>query len=240
MRTLGYELRAVGAGLFALPLLVTGVFTGATLLAAYNLARVGAAESAVHHDVGRGLLYLLEFGLPPVCGFAAASLIASNPAKELHFSLPTGYASVMWRRLALFTLWATGVGAGACLLVQALDYWIAPQPAPLNHLTWLAPLLWYIAAGALLALLLGSWVASTSILGMLWLGELLFRPFFLRDEALRDTYLFLTVATLRDGGAPDAAYWLTNRLALLGMAALFLLGVALLLRRNQAILNHEN
>jgi hypothetical protein len=239
MHRLRYELRALGFGTFALPLLVIAIFLGFSLLAAYDMSATGGAAERIHHDVALGLLFLIEFGLPPVAGFIAAYLIASNPAKELHLSLPAHYAGVMRGRLALFILWAMLVCAGVTAAVDVAGYWIAPQPSPLYHLAWLAPLLWFVAAGALLALLLGSWIASTAILGMLWVGVIFLRWYFLRDAVLRKFYPFLTLSTLPDADAPDAPYWLANRLILVGMAVMFLALAALLLRRGEAILGHE-
>jgi hypothetical protein len=239
MYRLRYEMRALGFGAFALPLLVVAIFLGFSLLTAYDVSATGGAADRSHHDVALGLLFLIEFGLPPVAGFIAAYLIASNPAKELHLSLPARYSGVMRGRLALFLLWAALVCAGVTAVVDGVGYWIAPPPAPLYHLTWLAPLLWFVATGAMLALLLGSWVASTAILGMLWVGLLFFRWYFLQDVMLQKLYPFLTLSTLPDAEAPNAPYWLANRVLLIGMAVAFLVVAALLLRRGEAILGHE-
>ncbi len=240
MARLRYELRTLGIGLLGLPLLVVAVFVGVSLLAVFDTTRSGGSSATAHADLARGLLFLVEFGLPPVAGFAASYLVATDPAKELHLSLPIPYRVTMEHRLALFTLWTTLVCAATTAVIVATGYWIAPQPAPLNQLTWLAPLLWFIGSGALLALLLGSWVASSAFLGMLWLGVLFFRWLFLQHRSLRTVYLFLTLETVKDGQAPDASYWVANRLTLIAMAFVFFALVALLLRRNEALLGHES
>ncbi len=123
--------------------------------------------------------------------------------------------------------------------IRQAGYWLAPQPSPLDQLLWLAPLLWFIAAGAMFALLLRSRVAAGAILGMIWLGELFFRTQILENVYLRNAYLFLTIETLPTGFAPDAAWWTQSRLILLVMATVFLLIFAALLRRNEALLGHE-
>jgi hypothetical protein len=238
LHRLRYEMRVLGFGALALPLLVVAVFLGFSLLAAYDVSQTGGTDTRIHHDVALGLLFLIEFGLPPVAGFIAAYLVAANPAKELHMALPARYAGVMRGRLVLFTLWAMLVCAGVTAAVDAAGYWIAPQSAPLYHLTWLAPLLWFVATGALLALLLGNWVASTAILGMLWVGLLFLRWYFLQDAVLQKLYLFLTLSTVPGADAPDAPYWLGNRLILIGMGVVFLALAALLLRRSEAILGN--
>jgi len=239
MRRLHYELRALGFGTFALLPLVVATFLGVALIVAYDTSQTGGTSNRVHHDVALGLLFLIEFGLPPVAGFIASYLIASNPAKELHLSLPAPYAGVMRGRLMLFTLWAALVAGGVTAVVDGAGYWIAPQSAPLDHLTWLAPLLWFVATGALLALLLGSWVASTAVLGMLWVGLPFLRWYFLQDAVLQKLYLFLTLSTIPGAEAPDAPYWVANRLLLIGIGVVFLALVAMLLRRSEAILGHE-
>lgn len=239
MARLRYEARAIGISGFALPVLVVMVFMGVSLLAAYDVVHTGGSAQHAHDDLARGLLLLLEFGLPPVAGLVAANLISNNPAVELHLSLPVRYPAVMELRLVLFLAWAALVGALTTVLVAATSYWIAPQPAPLNQLIWGAPLLWFGGAGAMLSLLLRSRVASSAILGMLWLGELFFRAFFLRDAVRQKLYLFLTLSTLKGGDAPDAPYWMANRLTLIALAIVFFGLVALLLRRNEALLSHE-
>jgi hypothetical protein len=106
-------------------------------------------------------------------------------------------------------------------------------------LLWLAPLLWFIAAGAMFALLLRSPVAAGAVLGMVWLGEVFFRAQILENVYLRNAYLFLTLETLPGGFAPDAAWWTQSRLILLAMVAVFLVIFIALLRRNEALLGHE-
>jgi hypothetical protein len=236
---LAHERRALGLGVFGLPLLVVGVFVGVAVLAAFDARQSGASDARIHHDSALVLLVLLEAGLPPVAGFLAAYVATINPAKELHCSLPVSYAAVTRWRLASVSCWAMLVAAGTTVATVAAGYWIAPQSTPLLHLTWLAPLLWFVGAGAVLALLLGSWVASSAALGMLWIGVFLFRGFFLTDAGRQRIYLFLTSATDPSTTAPDASVWLSNRLTLLVMALVFLAATSLLLRRSQAILSHE-
>jgi hypothetical protein len=236
---LRYEARELGMRFFALPLLVTLIFVGVALLAAFDAGRSGDSAAIAHDYLAKGLLFLLEFGIPPVAGLIAANVVADNSALELHLSLPHSYAGVIGLRLALLTLWTWLTCLIVALVVGVAGYWIAPQPAPQSAFIWFAPCLWFICGGALLTLLLRSRIASSALLGMLWIGELLFRPVFLQNTALQKIYLFLTLETIKSGSAPNAAYWLTNRLTLLAMAALFLVGTALLLRQNEYLLGHE-
>jgi hypothetical protein len=228
-----YELRALGASVLALPPLVVAIFLGVLLLAAYNDARVSQSAALVHHDLAAGVLYLLEFGIPPVAGLAAAQLIAHDPAKELHLAVVRPYRRTMLLRLSLFGLWTLLVAAAVSIAASRTGYWLVTRQAPQDQLTWLAPVVWCIGLGAVLALALRSTVASSAILGMLWLGELLLRDYFLGNAALQKVFLFLTIVE------PQAAYWLANRLTLVGMGLVLLVGTALLLRNNEWLLGQE-
>ncbi len=239
MSRLYYEARALGARTFGLPLLAVAIFVGVSWLAAYDVRATGGTAGRAHNDAALGLLFLLEFGLPPVAGIAAAYLVSGNPAVELHLTLRRSYAATTLLRLGLLTLWAMAVGVATSVAIRQAGYWLAPQPSPLDQLIWLAPLLWFICAGAMLALLLRSRVAAGAILGMIWLGELFFRAQILENVYLRNAYLFLTLETLPGGFAPDAAWWTQSRLILLAMAVALLLVFAALLRRNEALLGHE-
>jgi hypothetical protein len=236
---LRYEVRLLGVGTLGLPVLAALIFAGVAALAAFDVHNTGGSDAAAHAEITKGLLLLLEFGLPPVAGLAAAHLVAGNPAVELHLSLPRSYAAMVWRRLALLTVWYALAAALASAAIHAAGYWIAPQPPSRELLIWAAPLLWFVACGAMLTLLLRSRVASGALLGMVWVGELFLRPYILPNAALQKIYLFLTLETLSGARAPASGYWLTNRLALLGMAALFLMVLFLLLRRSESLLGHE-
>jgi hypothetical protein len=236
---LRHEMRLLGLGTFGLPLLAALVFTGVSALAAYDARNTGGSQALAHDDIAKGLLLLLEFGLPPVAGLLAAYLVTGNPTLELHLALPRSYAAVIWLRLTLLTLWCLLAAALTSAAISAAGYWIAPQADPRRPLIWAAPMLWFVAGGAMLSLLLRSRVASGAVLGMVWLGELFLRAYFLQNSALQKIYLFLTLETLPGAGAPASAYWLANRLTLLAMAALFLAALAFLLRRDEALLGHE-
>jgi hypothetical protein len=228
-----YELRALGASVLALPPLVVAIFLGVSLLAAYNDAHVSQSAALVHHDLAAGVLYLLEFGIPPVAGLAAAQLIAHDPATELHLGVVRPYRRTMLLRLSLFGLWTLLVAAAVSIAASRTGYWLVTRQAPQDQLTWLAPVVWCIGLGAALALALRSTVASSAILGMLWLGELLLRDYFLGNVVLQKVFLFLTIVE------PQAAYWLANRLTLVGMGLVLLVGTALLLRNNEWLLGQE-
>jgi hypothetical protein len=234
-----YEIRLIGAGALGLPVLVALVFAGLSALVAYDVRNSGGTPARAHGDVAQGLLLLLEFGMPPVAGLVAANLVGGNPAIELHLSLPRSYPAVSWLRLALLTLWCAGCALLTSVAIAAAGYWIAPQDGPRRVLIWAAPMLWLVVGGAMLSLLLRSRVASSAVLGMIWLGEFFLRAYFLQNAALQKIYLFLTLETLPGDRTLPSAYWLTNRLTLLATAALFLAAIGILLRRNEPLLGHE-
>lgn len=228
-----WELRILGISTLGLPLLTAVLFTGLALLSSYNTLHSGGTSAHAHHNIAEGMLFLLEFGVPPVAGLIAAHLATNNPAKELHLALPFPYAATTGLRLLLFTLWTSVVCACLTLLANAAGYWIAPRGLVAGQLIWAAPLLWFVVVGALLALALRSRIVSAALLGMLWLGEIAFHATILQNPVLQNLFLFLTIVE------PNASYWLTNRLALIGMAAVLAALLPRLLRANEAVLSHE-
>lgn len=123
------EAKILGLGVFALPLIVAGVFTGVSLLADFDVSRSGGSPAAAHADLARGLLSLVEFGLPPVAGFATAAVAGHDPARELHFALPATYPRTIFRRLALFSGWAMVVALGTSCGIALAGDWLPPRPA---------------------------------------------------------------------------------------------------------------
>src|SRR5262249_31476768 len=155
---------------FGLPVLVALVFTSLSALVAYDVRNTGGSQLSAHGEAAQGLLLLLEFGIPPVAGLVAANLVGGHPAIELPLLLPRTYAALSYLRLLLLTLYCTAVAGITAAAIHAAGYWIAPQGAERQPLIWAAPMLWFIGCGAMLALLLRSRVASSAILGMIWVG----------------------------------------------------------------------
>ena len=207
-----YELRLLGGLGLATPALVLLLFGGMAL----RMGFLGANDG----QVARVLVAALELGLPLAAGVIAATVAADDPAIDLQLALKTRYRRTLVRRLVLLTLWTA---LPAFLLTYVLyvtslwELWV-PETFLVGQLVWLSPLLWFVAAGALLALLLGGCTASGAILGGLWAFENLFRGLFLTKDWLRPEFLFATTY------AAGADFWLTNRLALIASA--LLMGVA--------------
>jgi hypothetical protein len=232
---LRYELRAIGPLNLAVPLLVTMVYLGFTVLVYYATLRNGGTPDFAHFQASRGLIGLLENGLPLAAGLVVTATVGQDPALELHLSLVRPYRGTAALRLALATLWSLAVTLVVSALTVATGYWNRDvlQPLPEGPLVWLSPLLLFIALGAVLALALRSRVASSAVLGMFWIAQFLFKPLFLQSSLLQKVYAFLT----EEDGVP--AYWLTNRLVLLAVALVCASALLYLLRRNEALLGSE-
>ncbi len=202
-----YELRLLGGLGLATPALALLLFGGMALLMGF-LGANGA-------QVARVLVAALELGLPLAAGVVAATVAADDPAVDLQLALKTRYRGTLARRLVVLALWTALI---AFLWTSALhttglwELWV-PEPFFAGQLVWLSPLLWFVAAGALLSLTLGR-TTGGAILGGLWAFENLFRGSFLTEEWLRPEFLFATTY------AAGADFWLTNRLALISTALL--------------------
>jgi len=233
---LRYELRILGIVTAGLPIIVAVIYLGFSSLAGAAALRNGGTDAFMRFQAGRGLLGLLENGLPLAGGLIAAISISQNPALELHLSLPARYQRVGALRLTLITCWTVAFTGVVAALVAVTGFWLSFQqtlPPAESALVWLAPLLWFVAAGAALALALRSRAASGAVLGLIWIAMFVFKQQLLADSTFQQVYLFLT----EEAGMPP--YWLANRLIVLAMA-LALFGLALwLLGRNESLLHDE-
>ncbi|QIN84526.1 hypothetical protein GBA63_19160 [Rubrobacter tropicus] len=201
-----YELRLLGRFGLATPVLALLLFGGMALLMAF----LGANDG----QVARVLVAALELGLPLAAGVIAATIVNDDPAIGLQLSLKTRYPRTLVRRLVVLTLWTALIAflwTSSLHLSGLWEFWV-PEPFLVGQLVWLSPLLWFVAAGALLALLLGGRATSGAIIGGLWAFENLMRGLFLTKEWLRPEFLFATTY------AAGADFWLTNRLALISTA----------------------
>ena len=242
---LRYELRLLGIGAFLLPLGIVVMYLGFALFARAGAFRNGgtAAEAEAHLQMARGLLALLENGLPLAAGLLAAVAIHQDTAIELHLSLPVSYRGTALQRLGLVLLWELLVVSATSAVVIASDYWVFPVGGFERQLLWLAPLLCLATLGAALTLLLRSRVASSAVLGMLWIAQFIFHPMFMENGVLLRIYLFLSEEIFPDilQVSRSAWYgaWLQNRLILLAVAFALLGIVIVLLGRYEALLGGE-
>jgi hypothetical protein len=214
--------RNLGALPLVVPLATAAVFAGLA-----GLMGAGGAES---RSLAKLLLAGLEVGLPLAAGLIAAGVVAGEPAVELHCSLPTRYRTTLGRRLALLLGWTSLVCVGCAALLAQVDRWIVPRPFAVGQLGWLAPLLWFVAAGAALALALRSRAASRGVLVGVWLAVNLFRETFLGSDLLRPWFLFATTYTPGAG----ADHWPGNRATIVATAVAVAIGAWAMLRTGEA------
>lgn len=241
---LRYELRLLGVGAWLLPLGIIVIYLGFSLFARAGALRGGGAEAEAHLQMGRGLLAILENGLPLAAGLLAAAAVHQDAAIELHLSLPASYRATALQRLGLVLLWALVLASLTSAVVIASSYWVFPVSGFDRPLLWLAPLLCLTTLGAALTLLLRSRVASSAILGMLWIAQFIFHPMFMENGVLQRLYLFLSEEIFPDilAMSRSAWYdaWVQNRLVLLAVT-LALVGVVIaLLGRQEALLGDDN
>jgi hypothetical protein len=206
-----YELRRVGAPGAAAPALV--------LLAFAILAGIASLSGTEPHRVAWLLTAALEVGLPFAAGLAAAHITATEPAVELQLSLKTRYRDTLVRRLFLLVACSSLLALLWAGALRLAGLWRVPGSFLIGQLGWFAPLLWFVGAGALLALLLRARAASGAILGGVWLFENLFGGLMVEREWARPFFLFATTYT------PGADYWLSNRLVLIATALVALAAV---------------
>ena len=240
---LRYELRLLGSGAFLLPLGIVVIYLGFALFARAGAFRNGGTAADAHLQMARGLLALLENGLPLAAGLLAAVAVHQDAAIELHLSLPISYRGTALQRLGLVLLWALLVVSATSAVVIASGYWVFPVGGFERQLLWLAPLLCLTTLGAALTLLLRSRVASSAVLGMLWIAQFIFHPMFMENGVLLRLYLFLSEEIFPDILQVSRSVWydawLQNRLILLAVAVA-LLGITIaLLGRHEALLGGE-
>jgi hypothetical protein len=202
----------MGPWLLALPLFAACLFVVA-------LAMMGL-KGASQLNIANMTLAGIEGAVPLVAGIGAAWVATQDSALELQLSLPVPYRRTVWRRLALFLIWSALIEALSVTAVAVFWPWMFPTGSPAEYLlAWLAPLLWFTAWGAGLALALRNRVASVALLGVVWVIELLFHTTLAANGWTRAVFFY---ATMFDAGAP---FWATNRVELLGTAVLLFFAV---------------
>lgn len=202
------ELRLLGPGRFVLPVLVVAGLGG--------LAGVLDWRQVDRRFLAQFVTAILEACLPLAAGVTVASMTAHDPAVELLLALPSPYRHIAFRRLALVLGWTACVGLAATLTLQVVFPWALPQPAGAAQLIWLGPLLCCAGAAGLLALILHNGAAGGAVLGGLWVAQLAFHDYFALTAWTQPWFLFATLV----GSYPVAlAFWTTNRLDLIVVAA---------------------
>jgi hypothetical protein len=180
--------------------------------------------------------------LPFIAGIFIVTLCGHDTAAELLLSMPVPYRKTIFRRSLLVGGWIALVSLFVSIilnglrLVKILSFehsWSGLAQWLLGQLVWLAPLLWFLALGLFLALLLRSRAASTALLGGIWVGENIMYGMLIGSTWLHPVFLFATTLT---PPAILSPFWISNRIQLL-VTALFLLIIAWLqLHNTEALL----
>lgn len=227
VQRLRYEARILGPGVLGTPLLIVAVFDALALL---TVVAGGRGEI-----VARVLTSALEIGLSLGAGIAAANLVASEPTVELHLAMVDGYRATALTRLGLAIGTTCLLGLVLTAVMAATGTLLSGVSFGFSQLVWAAPVLWMTAAGAVLALVMRSRAGSVGVVTGIWLAEFIGRELFRGRAWLKPFNLF---ATSFARGAP---WWLTNRLELIGMAAVLFIVAWVLLGAPEAFVGtaHE-
>jgi hypothetical protein len=231
-----YELQLLGNRVILTPILVMVGFAGLAELLHH-----------LHTNPARTLSGSLEIILPLAASVIVATITSQDPAIELQLTVPEKYAKTAPGRLAIIATWTICIALLSSICIFALKFAYVPQPsqslsAPsqflIGQLTWLAPLLWLVAVGLCLALLLHSRSASGALLGGIWIAEIIFKDYIAATDWLHPVFLFPTTLLPLVGPIPQAIFnsWLANRFELIGTALVLLLLGWLLLRNPEGLL----
>jgi hypothetical protein len=223
---LRHEVRVLGPWLFALPVAVVCLFAVTVTMMWLRQAH--------HFDIANVVMAGIEGAVPLVAGIGAATIASNEPAIELQLAVLSPYRATLLRRLALFLSWSGLIEAAiVTVLAGAWPWTLAKGGLPGYVLTWLAPLLWFGAWGAILTLLLRSRAASVAILGVAWVVELFFHDALAAHGWTRALYVFATMFNAAD------PFWGLNRFELLATAVILFALVWFYLRNGEWCLGGE-
>jgi hypothetical protein len=234
---LRYELQLMGKRVIMTPILL---MIGFALFAVFLQAR--------NVNPARFLSGGLEIILPIATAVVVATIASHDPAIELQLTTPRKYARTAMGRMALIVTWAIGIALLSSVILyslrmayvpQQLTSWATPLQFLTDQLTWLAPLLWMVAVGLCLALLLRSRAASAAILGSVWILEIIFKDYLAATTWLHPVLLFPTTLILFPTTLiPNSIFWtwLFTRLEIVVTGVVLLLLGWLLLQYPEGLL----
>ncbi|MEU6075352.1 hypothetical protein [Micromonospora sp. NPDC047074] len=219
-----HEAGRLGRAACAAPVVAVATAVAVAVLAAGN----GAGRA----QVSLILLTGLEALLPLAVAMAATSVVATGRAHELHLSLPTGYATVLGRRLGLLAGATSVVAVVFSAAVWAAGLWTGP-PVIASPLVWGPPVAWLAGLAVFTAFLTRSMLLATTVTAGVWLAHQMFAPAFAARAWARPLHLFPASRLDADPG------WITDRLLLTVAAVPFAAGVLILLRRPERMPTEE-
>lgn len=216
---LRHEVRILGPVLFLIPLVLAVVFVGLTVM--FFVGNV------VHSFIVLFLIAALEACLPLSVAIILTTMAVQDASLELLLTMPAAYRWIAFLRFALILGWTLLVEFLATLALYTFLPWIPVKPLVAGQLTWLAPSLWLAGVGILLALVLRSRASSGAILGCIWIFQLTFHSYFAQNGWTQPWFLFATLF------APNASFWLANRLELIASALVLLSAAWWFLRHSE-------
>lgn len=231
-----YELKLMGKKVMLTPILVMVGFAALAVLLHY-----------LKVDPSRTLSAGLEMILPLMAGVVISAVTSQDQAIELQLTVPRKYHLTVMRRLAIVLGWTAIVTLISSVIIVLLNLgfipqdtpaWTKPLPFLVGQLTWIATLLWYVAAGLVLGLLTRSRAASAALLCGIWIVEIIFKDLFVASAWLKPVFLFPTTLYALAGPLPQAVFnfWLDNRFEVLATGWIFLPIGWLLLRSPERLL----
>ena len=226
-----YEMKLMGKRVTLTPILVMVGF-----------AAIAALLHYLKVDPSRTLSAALEMILPLMAGIVISAVTSQDQAIELQLTVPRKYHLTVMRRLAIILGWTAIVTLLSSIIIVLLNLGFIPQDTPawtnplpflVGQLTWIATLLWYVAAGLVLGLLTRSRAASAALLCGIWIVEIIFKDLFGISAWLKPVFLFPTTLLALGGPLPQALFnnWLDNRIEVLA-TGLVLLPIGWLLLRS--------
>lgn len=217
-----YEFRLMGKRVILTPVLVMAGF-----------ALLAGLLSYIHTAPARFLSGGLEMILPLMGGIVVATITSQDLAIELQLTVPRKYHLTVMLRLFIIAACAVCVAFISSVILAILGLQFIPEQVPplstplpffIGELTWLAPLLWFVAVGLCLAMLIRSRSATAALLSGIWIVETIFKDYFAANNWLHPVFLFPTTLLPLAGPLPAAYYslWLTTRIELITTALVLL------------------
>jgi hypothetical protein len=196
------------------------------------------------HILGVETVRLLSSGyelfLPIVTGVIVATTATQDAALELQLTMPKNYSNTSLVRLGLIVLWALIVGVLSVSIAsffklnyvpQLMQPWSSPLQFLGIQLSWIVTTIWFVAVALVATLLTHSRSASSAILGVVWIIQVLFMGHIVDTTTwLRPLFLFPTLL------APQISYWTLNRLEVLATGIILLPIGWLLLHNTESLL----
>jgi len=141
-----YELRILGRrGIFIPPLIILTFAILAVVLLVMHVS---------HLSVSQIVTASLEMILPLAAGLMTSTIVSYDSAIELQITMPTTYRLTAFLRLSLIIVWISFSTLISSAFVYHLRFWRIPSQGEswkvlpqflIGQLTWIAPLLWFLA-----------------------------------------------------------------------------------------------